>query len=226
MGIIAAQSIGEPGTQLTMRTFHIGGTASSTIEKNKFEALNPGRVILSRVRSVTNRDGVELVLGKSGQLTIVDAQGREREKYILPNGARLLVHDGQEVAQGTTLAEWDPFNEPFVCEEEGVIRFTDIVDGKTVQEKVDDITRQASLTIMEYRTTNFRPSISICDENGNVKKRSHGAAAAVYSLPVGSIIMIKDGEVIQPGRHHRPQAARNLQDQGYRGRPAARGRAL
>ena len=199
MGIIAAQSIGEPGTQLTMRTFHIGGTASSTIEKNKFEALNPGRVILSRVRSVTNRDGVELVLGKSGQLTIVDAQGREREKYILPNGARLLVHDGQEVAQGTTLAEWDPFNEPFVCEEEGVIRFTDIVDGKTVQEKVDDITRQASLTIMEYRTTNFRPSISICDENGNVKKRSHGAAAAVYSLPVGSIIMIKDGEVIQPG---------------------------
>ena len=142
---------------------------------------------------------MELVLGKSGQLTIVDAQGREREKYILPNGARLLVHDGQEVAQGTTLAEWDPFNEPFVCEEEGVIRFTDIVDGKTVQEKVDDITRQASLTIMEYRTTNFRPSISICDENGNVKKRSHGAAAAVYSLPVGSIIMIKDGEVIQPG---------------------------
>ena len=199
VGIIAAQSIGEPGTQLTMRTFHIGGTASSTIEKNKFEALNPGRVILSRVRSVTNRDGVELVLGKSGQLTIVDAQGREREKYILPNGARLLVHDGQEVAQGTTLAEWDPFNEPFVCEEEGVIRFTDIVDGKTVQEKVDDITRQARLTIMEYRPTTFRPSISICDENGNVKKRSHGAAAAVYSLPVGSIIMIKDGEVIQPG---------------------------
>ena len=199
VGIIAAQSIGEPGTQLTMRTFHIGGTASSTIEKNKFESLNTGRVILNRVKAVTNRDGVHLVLGKSGQLTIVDAQGREREKYILPNGARLLVHDGQEVVKGTVMAEWDPFNEPFVCEEEGVLRFTDIIDGKTVQEKVDDITRQASLTIMEYRTTNFRPAISICDENGNVKKRSQGGAAAIYSLPVGSIIMVKDGEDIQAG---------------------------
>ena len=119
MGIIAAQSIGEPGTQLTMRTFHIGGTASSTIEKNKFEAQNAGRVILNRVRAVTNRDGAQLVLGKSGQLTIVDPQGREREKYILPNGARLMVHDGQEVTKGVVLAEWDPFNEPFVSEEDG-----------------------------------------------------------------------------------------------------------
>ena len=199
VGIIAAQSIGEPGTQLTMRTFHIGGTASSTIEKNKFEAQNAGRVILNRVRAVTNRDGAQLVLGKSGQLTIVDPQGREREKYILPNGARLMVHDGQEVTKGVVLAEWDPFNEPFVSEEDGVIRFTDIIDGKTVQEKVDDVTRQASLTIMEYRTTNFRPSISICDDNGNVKKRVHGAAAAIYRLPVGSIIMVKDGENIQAG---------------------------
>ncbi|MGE9985786.1 DNA-directed RNA polymerase subunit beta' [Desulfovibrio sp. SGI.169] len=199
VGIIAAQSIGEPGTQLTMRTFHIGGTASSTIEKNKFEALNAGRVILSRVRAVTNREGAQLVLGKSGQMTIVDPQGREREKYILPNGARLMVHDGQEVTKGAVLAEWDPFNEPFVAEEDGVIRFADIIDGKTVQEKVDDVTRQASMTIMEYRTTNFRPSISICDDDGNVKKRSHGAASAIYSLPVGSIIMVKDGESIQAG---------------------------
>ncbi|WP_304473069.1 DNA-directed RNA polymerase subunit beta', partial [uncultured Desulfovibrio sp.] len=199
VGIIAAQSIGEPGTQLTMRTFHIGGTASSTIEKNKFEALNAGRVILSRVRAVTNREGAQLVLGKSGQMTIVDPQGREREKYILPNGARLMVHDGQEVAKGAVLAEWDPFNEPFVAEEDGVTRFADIIDGKTVQEKVDDVTRQASMTIMEYRTTNFRPSISICDDDGNVKKRGHGVAAAIYSLPVGSIIMVKDGESVQAG---------------------------
>ncbi|MBQ9405551.1 MAG: DNA-directed RNA polymerase subunit beta' [Desulfovibrio sp.] len=199
VGIIAAQSIGEPGTQLTMRTFHIGGTASSTIEKNKFEAQNAGRVFLNRVRAVTNRDGVNLVLGKSGQLSIVDAQGLEREKYILPNGARLAVTEGQEVAKGTVLAEWDPFNEPFVCEEEGFIRFTDIIDGKTVQEKVDDVTRQASLTIMEYRTSNFRPSISVCDEAGEVKRRGHAATPAVYSLPAGSIIMVKDGEAIHAG---------------------------
>ena len=199
VGIIAAQSIGEPGTQLTMRTFHIGGTASSTIEKNKFEALNAGRVIFNRVKAVTNRDGVQLVIGKSGQLSIVDPQGREREKYILPNGARLHVHDGQEVTKGVVLAEWDPFNEPFVSEVDGAIRFTDIVDGKTVQEKVDDVTRQASLTIMEYRTTNYRPSVSVCDEEGNVKMRLSSHTAAVYSLPVGSIIMVKDGENIQAG---------------------------
>lgn len=199
VGIIAAQSIGEPGTQLTMRTFHIGGTASSTIEKNKYDAQHSGRIALNRIKEVTNRDGVSLVLGKSGQITIVDAQGREREKYTLPNGARLYVKDGQEVTKGTTLAEWDPFNEPFVSEVDGVLRFTDILEGKTVQEKIDDITRQTTLTIMEYRTTNFRPSISVCDEEGNVKMRGDSPMAAVYSLPVGTVLMVRDGTAIQAG---------------------------
>ncbi|MDD6181906.1 MAG: DNA-directed RNA polymerase subunit beta' [Desulfovibrionaceae bacterium] len=206
VGIIAAQSIGEPGTQLTMRTFHIGGTASGTVEKNKFEAQNPGRVILHRVKSVTNRDGQELVLGKSGQLTIVDAQGREREKYMLPNGARLNVTDGQEVSKGVTLAEWDPFNEPLISESAGIVKFTDIIEGKTVQEKQDEVTHQATLTLMEYRTTNFRPTVSICDENGEPVTRGttiingeEHAIPAVHTLPVGSIIMVRDGEAIQAG---------------------------
>ncbi len=199
VGIIAAQSIGEPGTQLTMRTFHIGGTASSTIEKNKFESQNAGRVILSRVRSVENRDKQILVLGKSGQLSIVDAQGREREKYTLPNGAHLHVYDGQEIPQGTLLADWDPFNEPFVAEVGGNVRFADIIEGKTVQEKMDDITRQTTQTIIEYRTTNFRPSISVCDDDGNVKMRFEHSVAATYSLPVGSIIMVRDGSSIEAG---------------------------
>ncbi|MDR0239537.1 MAG: DNA-directed RNA polymerase subunit beta', partial [Deltaproteobacteria bacterium] len=199
VGIIAAQSIGEPGTQLTMRTFHIGGTASREIERSAFEAMHPGRVILNRVKAVTNRDDAQLVLGKSGQLTIVDAQGREREKYTLPNGARLHVTDGQEVPKGAILAEWDPFNEPFVSEVNGIIHFSDIIEGKTVQEKVDEATRQATQTIMEYRTTNFRPSISVCDENGNVKQRIHSVMSAMYSLPVGAIIMVKDGTSIEAG---------------------------
>ncbi len=199
VGIIAAQSIGEPGTQLTMRTFHIGGTASKEIEKSSFEAMHPGRVIYNRVKAVTNRDGISLVLGKSGQLTIVDAQGREREKYTLPNGARLNVSDGQEITKGTILAEWDPFNEPFVSEVDGVIKFTDIVEGKTVQEKVDEATRQATQTIMEYRTTNFRPSVSVCDEGGNVKMRGSSGMAAVYSLPVGAIIMVRNDQAIEAG---------------------------
>ena len=125
VGIIAAQSIGEPGTQLTMRTFHIGGTASKEIERSNFEAQNAGRVVLTRVKSVPNRDGVHLVLGKSGQVAIVDEQGRERERYTLPNGARLFVSEGQEVSKGFLLAEWDPFNEPFVSEVDGIIKFTD-----------------------------------------------------------------------------------------------------
>ena len=199
VGIIAAQSIGEPGTQLTMRTFHIGGTASSTIEKNKFEAQNAGRVLFNRINPVTNRDGVTLVLGKSGQLRIVDSQGREREKYILPSGARLHVTESQEVAKGAVLAEWDPFNEPFVSEVDGIIHLTDILEGKTMQERVDDITHQTTQTIMEYRTTNFRPSISVCDASGVVKTRGKTNVPAVYPLPVGSILMVREGDPIFAG---------------------------
>ncbi len=202
VGTIAAQSIGEPGTQLTMRTFHIGGTASRQVAKSSFEAQNSGKVVWSRVHYVRNRDGVLMVLGKSGVLTIVDEQGREREKYVLPNGARLYVENEQEVQKGAVLAEWDPFNEPFIAEVDGSIRFSDIVDGKTVQEKMDEATGQSTRTIMEYRTTNFRPSVSIVDENGEAKMRPTAQGTtmkAVYPMPVGAIIMVRDGDFIQAG---------------------------
>ena len=198
VGIIAAQSIGEPGTQLTMRTFHIGGTASREIERSSIVSQHPGRVILSRVKAVRNRDGQMMILGKSGQIAIVDDQGREREKYILPNGSRLNVADGSEIKKGVVLAEWDPFNEPFVSEVEGTVKFTDIVEGKTYQEKMDDATRMTTQSIIEYRTTNYRPSISICDENGDPKIRS-GNLPATYSLPVGALIMVKAGQEVQAG---------------------------
>ncbi len=199
VGIIAAQSIGEPGTQLTMRTFHIGGTASAQVAKSSFDAQNSGHVNLERVKTVVNREGVSLVIGKSGKLTIVDDQGREVEKYILPNGARLYVQDGEEVLKGRQLAEWDPFNEPSITEVDGTVQYHDILEGKTVQEKSDETTGQATHTIMEYRTTNFRPSISIVDENGEVKKRTSAQGFATYSLPVGTLIMVKDGASVQAG---------------------------
>ena len=199
VGIIAAQSIGEPGTQLTMRTFHIGGTASKEIERSNFEAQHDGRVVLTRVKEIRNREGVAQVLGKSGQVAVIDEQGREVERYTLPNGARLHVTDGQSVSNGQLLAEWDPFNEPFVSEVDGFIKFTDLVDGKTYQEKLDEATHQASMTIIEYRTTSFRPSVSVCDENGDPKLRGAGQLPAVYSLPVGAIIMVKDGEQVLAG---------------------------
>ncbi|MDR2162037.1 MAG: DNA-directed RNA polymerase subunit beta' [Desulfovibrio sp.] len=199
VGIIAAQSIGEPGTQLTMRTFHIGGTASREIERSSINAQHAGRVIFSRVKAVQNREGQSMVLGKSGQVSIVDEQGREREKYILPNGSKLVVKENQEVRKGDLVAEWDPFNEPFVSEVNGIIKFTDILEGKTYQEKVDEATHMASQTIIEYRTTNYRPSISITDESGQVKSRPGGSIAAAYPLPVGALLMVRDGQEIKAG---------------------------
>jgi DNA-directed RNA polymerase subunit beta' len=199
VGIIAAQSIGEPGTQLTMRTFHIGGTATREIEESSIEAQHAGRVIMSRIRMVKNREGAYLVLGKNGQLGIVDEQGREREKYVLPSGAKLLVEEGQEVKKGQTLAEWDPVFEPFISDMPGTVRFTDIIDGKTCQERVDEMTQKVTFTIMEYRTTNYRPSISIVDEKGEPKMRPGSKSPAVFPLPVGAILMVKDGDELHAG---------------------------
>ncbi|MDE5832164.1 MAG: DNA-directed RNA polymerase subunit beta', partial [Desulfovibrio sp.] len=199
VGIIAAQSIGEPGTQLTMRTFHIGGTASSTIEKNSLEAQNAGTIHLHRVRTVRNSKGDQLVLGKSGQIVIVDSQGKEAEKYTLPNGARLYVQEGQKVAQKMILAEWDPFNEPIIAEENGKISFRDIIEGRTMQEREDEITRQKDRTIMEFRTTNLRPSIDILDENDEIKASAHGSGKATYALQVGAILMVENGKEVEAG---------------------------
>jgi DNA-directed RNA polymerase subunit beta' len=199
VGIIAAQSIGEPGTQLTMRTFHIGGTASKEIEQSSIIAQNLGRITLSRVRTVTNKDGQVMVLGKSGQVGIVDEQGREREKYILPSGAKLFVQPGQAVKKGDILAEWDPFNEPFVTDIQGMVHFSDIVEGRTYQEKVDETTNRSTKTIVEYRSTNYRPSISIMDDSGVVKIRPGSTTEAVFQLPVGAIIMVRDGDRVAAG---------------------------
>ncbi|MDL2285723.1 DNA-directed RNA polymerase subunit beta', partial [Desulfovibrio sp. OttesenSCG-928-F07] len=145
------------------------------------------------------REGQLMVLGKSGQISIVDEQGREREKYILPNGSKLLVEDGQEVKKGQIMAEWDPFNEPFVSEVDGMVRFTDIIEGKTVQEKVDEATQISSHSIIEYRSTNFKPSITVLDEKGEPQLRPGSTLPALYPLPVGALIMVKDGMDIKAG---------------------------
>ncbi|WP_419787481.1 DNA-directed RNA polymerase subunit beta' [Pseudodesulfovibrio sp.] len=196
VGIIAAQSIGEPGTQLTMRTFHIGGTASKEIESSSIESQHNGRVVTSRMRTVVNSEGHKMVLGKSCQVGIVDEQGREREKYVLPSGARLLVDDGQEVKKGMALAEWDPYMEPFIVDASGTIQFKDIIEGKTVQE---DRTSKASVTIMEYRTTNYRPSVALTNDNGSPVKRPGTDIDAHFAMPVGAILMVKDGDKVKAG---------------------------
>ncbi|WP_022660807.1 DNA-directed RNA polymerase subunit beta' [Paucidesulfovibrio longus] len=199
VGIIAAQSIGEPGTQLTMRTFHIGGTASKEIEQSSIDSQHSGRVTFSRMRTVINSEGQHMVLGKSCQVGVVDEQGREREKYVLPSGAKLLVQEAQEIKKGQTLAEWDPFNEPFIADVSGTVVFHDIIEGKTIQERVDEMTQKATFTIMEYRTTNFKPAISIVDENGEAVMRPGTSSPAVFPMPVGAILMVRDGDVLKQG---------------------------
>jgi DNA-directed RNA polymerase subunit beta' len=182
-----------------MRTFHIGGTASREIERSNLEAMHAGRVIFSRLKAVKNREGQFMVLGKSGQISIVDEQGREREKYLLPNGSKLLVEDGQEVKKSQIMAEWDPFNEPFVSEVDGTVSFTDIIEGRTVQEKVDEATQISSQSIIEYRATNYKPSITVLNENGEPRMRPDTNVPALYPLPVGALIMVKDGMQIAAG---------------------------
>ena len=196
VGIIAAQSIGEPGTQLTMRTFHIGGTASKEIEQSSIESQHQGKVVFSRMRTVINRQGHQMVLGKSCQVGIVDEQGREREKYVLPSGARLMVTENQDIKKGTALAEWEPFIEPFIADVSGTIRFHDIIEGKTVQE---DRASKASYTIMEYRTTNFKPAVSVSDASGKTVVRAESNTEAMFHMPVGAILMVKDGDSVVAG---------------------------
>lgn len=199
VGIIAAQSIGEPGTQLTMRTFHIGGTASKEIEQSSLTAQHDGQVLLSRVRIIENRKGEVLAMGKSGQIRILDEQGREREKYAIPSGAHLLVKSGQHIKKGDLLVEWDPFNEPFVADISGIIRFKDVIDGQTVQEKEDEDTNRVSRTIIEYRSTNLRPSIMLMDDKKNVLLRPGTENEAILPLPVGAVLMVKNGDTVQAG---------------------------
>lgn len=199
VGIIAAQSIGEPGTQLTMRTFHIGGTASKEIEQSSIVARYAGVVTFHGVRTVRNREGILLVIGRNGQVGIVDEQGRERERYTLPIGAKLYVENEQTVQKGKVIAEWDPFQEPFIVDVDGIVQYSDIVEGITYEEKVDEITNKATKTITEYRSTSFRPSIAIVDENGEVKKKPNSILEAVFYLPVGAILMVEHGQKVYAG---------------------------
>jgi len=197
IGIIAAQSIGEPGTQLTMRTFHIGGTASKRIEQTSISNRNPGTVKYVNLSTVQNVEADLVVMNRNGEITIVGEGGRERERYQIIYGAKLKVTDGQEVEGNTLLAEWDPFTTPILTEVPGIVKFGDIVEGLTMQEKVDPVTGKASKVIVEFKDTDVRPRVSIKDESGKTTKV--GKSAARYFMPVGAIIMITEGDQVSAG---------------------------
>jgi DNA-directed RNA polymerase subunit beta' len=199
IGILAAQSIGEPGTQLTMRTFHIGGTASRRAEQSVHVARVQGWVRFDNMRSVMDRFGDLVNLSRQAELILVSEKGIERERYPLSYGAHIKVKEGQEVQAGQMLAEWDPFTNAMLTEVGGTIKFGDILDNISVQERVDPVTGKASRLIVESKDAELRPRISVKDIEGQTAKIPGSIASARYFMPVGAIIMVNEGDLVSPG---------------------------
>ena len=199
VGIIAAQSIGEPGTQLTMRTFHIGGTASKVVEQTVLEAKHGGTIKFVNINTVKNREGVLVVMNRNGSIAIVDAKNREREKYSVVYGAKLLAAEGKRVEAGQRLVEWDPYSTPILTELGGKIALGDIVEGMTFKEEVDETTGLSHKVVIEY-PTHMRPRISIKDEHGKSTFKIPGTNnPASYVLPSGAHILVDKNDVVFPG---------------------------
>ena len=200
VGVIAAQSIGEPGTQLTMRTFHIGGTASRRVEQSTIQPRNPGEVKFIGLKTVLNAVGDLVVMNRNGEMAILGKGGREVERYPIIYGAALKVVDGQTVEPSQVLAEWDPFTIPILTEVPGVVKFGDIIEDRTMKEKRDTVTGKISRIIVESREVDVRPRISIKDSSGKTSDiPGGGKAKGRYQLPVGAIIMVNEGGAVDAG---------------------------
>ena len=199
IGIIAAQSIGEPGTQLTMRTFHIGGTASRRAEQTTLECRIDGRVKFINLKSVKNREGNLIVMNRNGEIAILDESGRERRRYSVIYGAKLRVKDGQKVKEGEILAEWDPYSIPVLTEVSGRVKFGDIIEGVTMQEQVDEFTGLSRKVITESKDPELRPRISIKDEKNRTMNLPGSISQARYLLPVGANIFVSEGDMVEAG---------------------------
>ena len=191
VGVIAAQSIGEPGTQLTMRTFHFGGTASRVSEESKHTASNPGTVKFINVNTVESKEGALVVINRQGKLALVDEKGRERERYVLTYGSHLLVHEGDKVEPGADLVTWDPFTSAILSEIAGKVEFQDIVEGENVREEPDKVTGLSQKIIVEASAQEKRVPAIVIHGKGDAEKR--------YLLPSGSHLVVANGAKVHPG---------------------------
>src|SRR5712671_5657145 len=191
VGVIAAQSIGEPGTQLTMRTFHIGGTASRVTHQSTLEARNAGTVRFQALQVVQAKDGNLVVMNRSGSVVVQDAKGRDRERYPVVYGARLKVKEAQQVEQGTVLVEWDPYTFSILTEEAGQVRFRDILEGITVHAEVAEVTGLSRLIIVDSPDEKKQPAVEIKAKDGKVNRK--------YHMPVHAHLMVQDGEMVSAG---------------------------
>ncbi|MBF0271390.1 MAG: DNA-directed RNA polymerase subunit beta' [Magnetococcales bacterium] len=216
VGVIAAQSIGEPGTQLTMRTFHIGGTASRAVERSSIETVNGGILRYHNLTTVTDRNGQFVVLSRNSEVTVHDARpqedgvklergfvGRERERYRVPYGARLTIANGGFVEKGGVLAEWDPFATPIITEFNGEIRYGDLQEGTTLREVTDETTGLTFREVTDWkgqgRRVDMRPRLTLKDPSTGETLISQTGAAVSYYLPAGSVIVAQEGDQVQAG---------------------------
>ena len=204
VGVIAAQSIGEPGTQLTMRTFHIGGAASRAAAISNIQVKNGGTVRLQNIKILNQESGNNVVISRSGEITIIDDVGRERERYKIPYGAVLTIDDGSNVTSGQQIASWDPHTHPVITEVKGRVQFSDIVEGVTVTRHVDEITGLTNTVILDPKqrpanAKDLRPTVKLVDENGDELKIPGTDQAAHYLLPSKAVINVSDGKEVNIG---------------------------
>jgi DNA-directed RNA polymerase subunit beta' len=204
VGVIAAQSIGEPGTQLTMRTFHIGGAASRAAAVNSIQIKAAGTVRLHNIKTVEHGSGKLVAVSRSGEILVLDDVGRERERYKLPYGANVLAHDGEKVEAGQMVANWDPHTHPVVTEVAGTLKFVEIIEGVTVQSQVDEVTGLSSLEIMDPKQRpsqgkDMRPMVKLVDAEGRDMNIAGTNIPAHYYLPSRAIVSAADGAEVGVG---------------------------
>jgi len=204
VGVIAAQSIGEPGTQLTMRTFHIGGAASRAASVNNIQVKNHGSIRLHNIKLVEHSSGNRVAVSRSGEMTVLDETGRERERYKVPYGAVITVGDGDTVEPAQVVANWDPHTHPVITEIAGHIKMMDFVDGVTVNRQTDEITGLSSLVITDPKQRgsagkDLRPMVKLVDEKGNDLNIPGTDIPAHYFLPAGAVVNLGDGDQVGIG---------------------------
>ncbi len=204
VGVIAAQSIGEPGTQLTMRTFHIGGAASRAATVSAVEVRTNGKAKLNNVKVVMNSDRKNVVVTRSGELLIQDQHGSDRERYKLPYGALLTVADGDAVEAGQVIATWDPHTHPIITEVDGIVAFTDLTEGVTVTRQTDELTGVSTYVVIDPKqrrgaARDIRPVVTLIDNEGGTLFIAGTDVPARYFMPPGAIVMVQDGQKVSGG---------------------------
>ena len=204
VGVVAAQSIGEPGTQLTMRTFHIGGAASRATAANSVQVKSNGMIKLINSRAITNKDGNLVAVSRSGALTVSDEQGRERERYKIPYGAVLSVKSGDKVAKGQVVATWDPHTHPIIVEVAGRLKFVDLIEGITITRQVDELTGLSHVVVIDTKQRSaggkeLRPIIKLVDDKGKDLILPGTNVTVSYFLPASAVINLEDGATVEIG---------------------------